>query len=80
MEAAQRQLLFKLTLCKGIGNRSKLNILAQSQAQQRTDFSETELLTYGEVTRYKEIISQFLALLFTTDRTLRSKTTSASIF
>ncbi|MGK0551788.1 DNA-processing protein DprA [Enterococcus faecalis] len=55
MEAAQRQLLFKLTLCKGIGNRSKLNILAQSQAQQRTDFSETELLTYGEVTRYKEL-------------------------
>jgi hypothetical protein len=55
MEIQQRQLLFKLSLCKGISNLGKLKILEETHAQKRVNFTEAELIEFGKISTYKEI-------------------------
>lgn len=57
MEIYQRQLLFKLTVCKGIGNLGILKVLQQAIQQKRVDFTEEEIIKYAGITTYRELFS-----------------------
>ena len=49
LEILQRQLLFKLAVCQGIGNLGILKVLQEAVAQKRVDFSSTEIIRIAEI-------------------------------
>ncbi|HIB1946087.1 TPA: DNA-processing protein DprA [Enterococcus faecalis] len=59
MEILQRQLLFKLAVCQGIGNLGILKVLQEAIAQKRVDFSSTEIIRIAEIKKYRELFEQF---------------------
>ncbi|EGO7908617.1 DNA-protecting protein DprA [Enterococcus faecalis] len=58
MEILQRQLLFKLAVCQGIGNLGILKVLQEAIAQKRVDFSSTEIIRIAEIKKYRELFEQ----------------------
>ncbi|MDU2757338.1 MAG: DNA-processing protein DprA [Enterococcus faecalis] len=58
MEILQRQLLFKLAVCQGIGNLGILKVLQEAVAQKRVDFSSTEIIRIAEIKKYRELFEQ----------------------
>ncbi|MDH5040070.1 DNA-processing protein DprA [Enterococcus faecalis] len=58
MEILQRQLLFKLAVCQGIGNLGILKVLQEAIAQKRVDFSSTEIIRIAEIKNYRELFEQ----------------------
>ena len=54
----QRQLLFKLAVCQGIGNLGILKVLQEAIAQKRVDFSSTEIIRIAEIKKYRELFEQ----------------------
>ena len=55
LEILQRQLLFKLAVCQGIGNLGILKVLQEAIAQKRVDFSSTEIIRIAEIKKYREL-------------------------
>lgn len=49
LEILQRQLLFKLAVCQGIGNLGILKVLQEAIVQKRVDFSSTEIIRIAEI-------------------------------
>lgn len=58
LEILQRQLLFKLAVCQGIGNLGILKVLQEAVAQKRVDFSSTEIIRIAEIKKYRELFKQ----------------------
>lgn len=58
LEILQRQLLFKLAVCQGIGNLGILKVLQEAIAQKRVDFSSTEIIRIAEIKKYRELFEQ----------------------
>ena len=58
LEILQRQLLFKLAVCQGIGNLGILKVLQEAVAQKRVDFSSTEIIRIAEIKKYRELFEQ----------------------
>ena len=58
VEILQRQLLFKLAVCQGIGNLGILKVLQEAIAQKRVDFSSTEIIRIAEIKKYRELFEQ----------------------
>ena len=58
VEILQRQLLFKLAVCQGIGNLGILKVLQEAVAQKRVDFSSTEIIRIAEIKKYRELFEQ----------------------
>ena len=58
LEILQRQLLFKLAVCQGIGNLGILKVLQEAIAQKRVDFSSTEIIRIAEIKIYRELFEQ----------------------
>ena len=58
LEILQRQLLFKLAVCQGIGNLGILKVLQEAIAQKRVDFSSTEIIRIAEINKYRELFEQ----------------------
>ena len=58
LEILQRQLLFKLAVCQGIGNLGILKVLQAAIAQKRVDFSSTEIIRIAEIKKYRELFEQ----------------------
>ena len=58
LEILQRQLLFKLAVCQGIGNLGILKVLQEAVAQKRVDFSSTEIIRIAEIKKYRKLFEQ----------------------
>ncbi|WP_375179562.1 DNA-processing protein DprA [Enterococcus rotai] len=59
MEAKQRELLFKLTVCNGIGNLGMLKVLDFSMKYNNsTDFSKEEIIQIAGITTYQKLFSE----------------------
>ena len=58
LEILQRQLLFKLAVCQGIGNLGILKVLQEAIAQKRVDSSSTEIIRIAEIKKYRELFEQ----------------------
>ncbi len=62
LEILQRQLLFKLAVCQGIGNLGILKVLQEAIAQKRVDFPVQKLL---ELLKSRNIVNYLNNLGYT---------------